>query len=363
MAQSLAGVSAPIPAPAAYSGASASRNFLAQPAPLWTIFATFPLVTLPLAAVGLSDLPPAARTLIYDVYLCLFGLTHFFLTFAVYMNADNLAHYRESTRNRLIYFYVPLAIFLFFPIFFGSGIADIYPTAAGLVLIAVRFANYRHLTRQAYGVSRVLGRSHALQAPKWLAIAEHGLLSFLTLLMFLTFLYGGEFTWEPMLVKATLAVSVVFGVLVAAGYARAAAASKQPSAVFAPVTYMVLQIASIALAVYRSELYIATLAIHYVEYHVLMIPRCFETSLRTDSPVDRFFAAVRTNRVVFYGGLVVLAVLFMAVRKAAEIGGGPTTLYMFDALFVFHYFVESFIWKFSVPHYRQALGPLYFGSR
>ena len=35
---------------------------------------------------------------------------------------------------------------------------------------------------------------------------------------------------------------------------------------------------------------------------------------------------------------------------------------LFDGLFVFHYFIEAFIWKFSEPYYRQTLGPLYFGS-
>jgi hypothetical protein len=243
---------------------------------------------------------------------------------------------------------VPLAIFLFFPLFFGTGLAAAYPQAAGLVLIAVRFANYRHLTRQAYGVSRVLGRSHGLKAPQWLPIAEHGLLSFLTLLMFLTFLYGGSFTWEPILVKATIAVCALFGAIVAAGYARAASDTDPPSSVAAPAAYLALQILSIALAVYRTELYVATLAMHYVEYHVLMIPRCFDTKLHTERQPDLFLAALRANRSSFYGAIVVFALLFKAASKAAtEIGGGPLTLYMFDALFVFHYFVESFIWQFS----------------
>jgi hypothetical protein len=35
---------------------------------------------------------------------------------------------------------------------------------------------------------------------------------------------------------------------------------------------------------------------------------------------------------------------------------------LFDGLFVFHYIVESLIWRFSEPHYRQTLGPPYFGS-
>jgi hypothetical protein len=36
---------------------------------------------------------------------------------------------------------------------------------------------------------------------------------------------------------------------------------------------------------------------------------------------------------------------------------------LFAGLFVFHYFVETFIWKFSDPYYRQSLGPLYFGQK
>ena len=36
---------------------------------------------------------------------------------------------------------------------------------------------------------------------------------------------------------------------------------------------------------------------------------------------------------------------------------------LFNGLFVFHYFVEMFIWKFSEPHYRQTLGPLYFAKK
>jgi hypothetical protein len=344
------------------AGAAAlkTRPFLQQAGPLWSILATFPLVTLPLLFVGSSDLSSSTRMLIYDAYLCLFGITHFLLTFTVYMHADNREHYRDSSKNKLIYLHVPLVIFLFFPLFFGTGLADTLPGVAAVVLIAVRFANYRHLTRQAYGVSRLLGRSYEVRCPPWQAVAEHALLSALTLLMFLTFLYGGEFVWEPLLVKIVVAASAILTVVVAAGYARAAMASERVTRVLPSAAYLTLQIASILLAVYRTELYVATLAMHYVEYHVLMVPRCFETKLRSDCAPDRIFAALRANRAVFYGGLVALAVLFMAMRSATQQSGGAMTFYMFDALFVFHYFVESYIWRFSEPHYRRNLGPLYF---
>jgi len=36
---------------------------------------------------------------------------------------------------------------------------------------------------------------------------------------------------------------------------------------------------------------------------------------------------------------------------------------IFDGLFIFHYFIESLIWKFSDPFYRKSLGPLYFGQK
>lgn len=85
-----------------------------------------------------------------------------------------------------------------------------------------------------------------------------------------------------------------------------------------------------------------------------------ETKLDREHALDRLFAALRANRFAFYGGLVIIAALFMVARKSTEVAGGPMTFYMFDALFVFHYFIESYIWRFRVPHYRQMLGPLYF---
>lgn len=49
-------------------------------------------------------------------------------------------------------------------------------------------------------------------------------------------------------------------------------------------------------------------------------------------------------------------------------GAGPRSSYVallgiFDGVFVFHYFVEMFVWRFSEPHYRQTLSPLYFAAK
>jgi hypothetical protein len=343
--------------------ARAARDYLWQPTNLWPILAAFPLITLPLAALAASSIAKDTQQLVFDVYLCVFGLTHFWLTFAIYLNSETLDHFRESRRNRWIYFYAPLTIFLFFALFFGTGLASTFPSTALIVLIAVRFANYRHLTRQTYGVSRMLWSNKELAPGANLQKAEHGFLSALTMLMFLTAFYGGRFTFEPFAVKATLALATGFGFWVVAEYARAAAATSRPTAVAVPATYLTLQVLSVALAVYRTELYVATLAMHYVEYHVLMAPRCFRLGIDPSRQPDRFVATIRSNPAAFYAALLALSVAFLAAQKTSISHSGTMVPHMFDALFVFHFFVECFVWKMATPHYRRTLGPLYLASR
>jgi hypothetical protein len=118
---------------------------------------------------------------------------------------------------------------------------------------------------------------------------------------------------------------------------------------------------------------------HYVEYHLLMAPRCFQANLDPARPIDRTFAVVRANKFIFYSLLVFLAfVVFVCTfdfsAMLSMIEGAPQTnrdgqstsllfFALFDGLFVFHYFLESFIWRFSEPYYRKTLAPLYFGPR
>ena len=127
------------------------------------------------------------------------------------------------------------------------------------------------------------------------------------------------------------------------------------------------------MAIYATALYFFALAMHYVEYHVLMVPRCFKTNLDSNSGVDRFFERLRGNKALFYILLFALSAWITAVALgsislqqtfADRSGtlGYVLLLGLFDGIFVFHYFVESFIWKFSDSYYRQTLGPLYFGD-
>jgi hypothetical protein len=138
-----------------------------------------------------------------------------------------------------------------------------------------------------------------------------------------------------------------------------------------PLIYFVLQSASAALAVWNTRLWVFSLAMHYVEYHVLMVPRCFHTPLNGASWSDRIFGRLRRNRVLFYGLLLAIAVpitrftwLGMGALMRADEGSGTVgyrlLISVFDGLFVFHYIIESRIWRFGDPFYRRSLVPLYF---
>jgi hypothetical protein len=197
----------------------------------------------------------------------------------------------------------------------------------------------------------------------------------LTALLLMSFASEGRFdASRPLTLVLLIGVLVLLGVL-AVGFVQVWRQAPNRAALWTPLGYFLLQSVSAALAIYSTALYVFCLAMHYVEYHILMVPRCFHTKLDTEKRPDRLFAELRRSKVVFYGVLVLLAVIAfnttvvgmgMAALERPEGSGLPPYLVLislFDGLFVFHYFVEMFIWKFSDPYYRQTLGPLYFGQK
>jgi hypothetical protein len=159
-----------------------------------------------------------------------------------------------------------------------------------------------------------------------------------------------------------------------AGFALTWWRSTRRSAVLVPLAYFLLQTASACLAVYSTWLYAIGLAMHYVEYHVLMIPRCFHVPLDARFPTDRWLGRLRRHKLLFYGLLAVLSVpvtryawLGMSrLYRLDEASSGVTSrmlISVFDGLFIFHYVIESRIWRFGEPYYRESLIPLYFRAR
>ena len=105
---------------------------------------------------------------------------------------------------------------------------------------------------------------------------------------------------------------------------------------------------------------------HYVEYHVLMLPRIRHQQLDETSRVDRGYAWLRSRPWAFIGVLLALSAL-VTTGMGAMTFQAPTgqtyawgmILTAFDALVVIHYFLEMHLWKFSDPHIRKSLDGVY----
>ena len=276
-----------------------------------------------------------------------------------------------------IYFAAPVAIFgAFFAIgFFGlhdpAGAAPGFLAYLFWFTVAVRGADHFHVVRQSFGVFQLLKGQSRSPFPSWMRRADNFFFLSMAGLQLLTFLHGmrgGDFRFAPgapaaiLLVLAGLSLT---GVL--AGFIVAGRRTPEPRALWVPFTYFAFQSAGACLPIWRTELYAVSLAMHYVEYHVIMFPRLFGFPVDPTSRVDRLSAWIRKHKLVFYillvaaAGLAARDVLWPLVSSAV----GPTRslwlmFNLLNGVFVTHYFIEAFIWKFSNPYYRGSLGPLYF---
>jgi hypothetical protein len=335
-------------------------------------------------------------TLVVWGYVWLFAMTHFVVTLAVYMQSANLRYFAASRRNRLIFFAVPALILVAFDLAHAFRLGAI-PVAAVYLWAAVRLFDFHHFNRQSFGVLQLFKARTGAKLPGWLKRVEN--LYFYTLvgLLYVSFLAGGVCplllpggpltVWPvaeplaaallPLPVSQWLWVVVlaVAGGLFAAslgGLMREARRAGGKPGFAAAVAYLFGQTASAALPAVYFPLYLAALAMHYVEYHVLMAPRCFRTPLDPTSRVDRVYGRLRASPVMFYALVVAVAGLVTATgyvgmgqMGAEAVAVGKPFAYLmllavFDGLFVFHYFVEMFIWRFSDPHFRKTLSGLYF---
>jgi hypothetical protein len=357
---------APLPSPTAPA-------FLQRPAVHYLILGSFLVFTLPLCLLAAGSegglLAPGS---LGWLYVCALGTTHFVLTLTIYLQSSNLSYFGGTWKRRVLYFLVPVLIFAFFDLYRALGIALLLPAVDLAVRCGIRALDFQHFNRQSFGVMQLFkGPSRAF--PRWLRRVESYYFFGLTVLLFLSFLTGGVFDGDNLWTRlALVAVGSCLAVLLV-GYVQVWRQAADRKALLAPLAYFLLQSLSAALAVANTALYLFCLAMHYVEYHVLMYPRCFHTPLDPRRRADRVFGRLRRNKAVFYATLLGLAGLvtwltWMGMGALIEReDGSPNASYLvlvslFDGLFVFHYFIESLIWKFSDPHYRQTLGPLYFGG-
>ncbi len=368
-----------------------SVGFFQQDWPANVILATFFVLTLPLAVLAWHNNSHIALWM----YVWLFGMTHFVLTFSIYLNRANLVHFASSRKNQVLFFVLPAGLFVGMYLLQVLQVREAFPLFAIGLGVVIRFFDFTHFSRQAFGVMQMFkGQSGRIFPKEWKKLENYYGFS-MTLLLMVTFLggginpllqAGGPFTLAEIpsltnpivpifvLQYAEIVLLVVMGTFLGLLVQRYCRMERKPadSHFNKPLAYLILQTLSGMLAVFSSVLYLATLAIHYVEYHVLMIPRCFNIPLDQTSAVDRFFGRLRKSAVRFYAvvlffaGLVTIC-LYLGARAMGMsdvYSNGPPSylliISLFDGLFVFHYLVESLIWRFSDPYFRKSLGGLYF---
>ncbi|MGE0395061.1 MAG: hypothetical protein AB7I25_04740 [Vicinamibacterales bacterium] len=354
-----------------------ARTHYLQTPQIAVIFLSFLLLAVPLAFVQLSpDVPRDMGRWITLAYAVVFGNTHFAITWALYLNAANLRHFRSTPGRAAIYFAGPPAILLTFW-YLGVRQAPAPGTTVFVwFVLALTAADYFHVVRQSFGVYEMFRTRTGARFPSWAPSVDNAYFLALWALQLLTFGRGvvhgfaGAFDPSDPLTRIGLAAAAVLLVFMLRSLAAAWQTGADRTAVLVALAYLVLQSASALMVVYRSQLYVASLAMHYVEYHVLMAPRIFNVPLDASSRVDRVAAWFRRHRTAFYLGLLLVA----AWASSAAIFGmsgltvrpdgsfGWYLVNMLSGIFLAHYFIEAFVWKFGNPFYRQTLGPIYFAA-
>src|SRR5262249_38259058 len=233
------------------------------------------------------------------------------------MRSENLRHFASTRNNCVVFFLVPILLFVGFDLYHALRVEAVFPIIGVFVLAAVRLADFNHFNRQSFGVLQLFKpRTGAKFAPGAKRIEN---LYFLSLagLLFSAFLAGGTcpllqadgpLTVAPLLdayFPAILplpamqvawagfaVVSLCLFVAVMAGLWKSARGQRGSSAA---VAYVLVQTLAVLMAAAYFPLYLAALAVHYVEYHVLMAPRCFRAPLDPASRLDRAYATVRAK--------------------------------------------------------------------
>jgi hypothetical protein len=338
--------------------------YFERPIPIALVLGVFAVGVVPLAMLQL--VPNFIGVVPYLMLLCAVGLgtSHFFLTLAIYLSRTHLAYFASSKLRVLVYFGLPLAIFALLGWIASSGIRDTFPREVAFLFAFIRLLDFFHVGRQSFGVLQLWKRS-VRDLPAWTRGAENTFFVGAAAMQWQTFWVGGQFPGdriEGLLPAAGLAVLFVS---LATVYARQAAAGGGRTAKLA-FAYFVVQAICSAAAIYRTWLYLTVLAVHYLEYHVIMYPRCFtpEQQPSATTPQRRdWLAWVRARPLVFYALLAPLLIAF-ELRNSIQPGSRPLAflIHVFDGIFVVHYVMDAFLWRFGNPFYRQTLGPLYFGA-
>ena len=355
-----------------------TRDHYLQRPQIAIVFLSFVVFALPLSYVQLSGaVPPHIGRWLLLAYVVLVGNTHFAITWALYLNSRNLDYFRSSPARSLVYFVTPVAILVGF---FVIGVQQLPRQGMWIFLpftVALAAADFFHVVRQSFGVYEMFKARVGVVFSRSLRRADNWYFLSLFALQVITFATGvprgfdGRYDFGNPVTRVMTVTAIVLFLVVLRGLLSAwRRPGADRGAVGAAFGYLLLQSASALLVVYRSRLYLPSLAMHYVEYHVLMAPRLFAPNLDASRPVDRVASMLRRHKVTFYVLLAMVGATAAAGGLFAALGVeitrdnsrfGWLLVNLLGGIFLAHYVVEAFVWKFGNPFFRETLAPLYFG--
>jgi hypothetical protein len=342
------------------------------------IYLSFLLLSVPLAwlQVGGGADSETARWLTLG-YVIVFGNTHFAVTWALYLNHANLEYFGSSPGRKVVYFLGPPLILV---TFWFLGIRQL-PTPGTMAFVVFTLlltaVDYFHAVRQSFGVYVMFRARTGARYPAWMTSVDNWYFMALWALQVLTFSRGlltgvpGRFSAGDPFARIGVAGAAVLLAFVLHQQWLAWKSGADRGAVLASLGYLALQSASALMVIWDARLFVASLAMHYVEYQVLMAPRIFRVPLDASSGVDRVAAFFRQHKAVFYTAVLLVAAWASAAAVFTRLGApvAPTgphfswyLVNLLNGIFLAHYFIEAFVWKFGNPFYRQTLGPIYFAA-
>ncbi len=362
--------------------AASSGDYFDNPLRVLMVLGAFVLLTIPVCL--LPAMVPFGEYFATGVWL-LIGMTHIWMPLSIYLRQDNLDYFRSSPGKKWIFFVIP-PILLMAPTLMealipmeGGHVYDqprfinpealtpgAYPAVALLIyIVALRGFEFYHVNMQTFGILEMF-KKRSRQNLAWMRPGNRATFLLLGLTLLVSFIQGGRIQLGSPLMLAMLGLCAALVLPMLVGFVMVWSRDGRTLRGAVPLMYYVLQVAAMGLAIWRFEFYGAALSVHYVEYHLMMRARCFNAPLRKGPLPDRIMGWFGRHRIAFYGVLVLLAsyVVFLpGLMDAYQVE--PTfsmkvMASLLNGIFLVHYFVEAFIWRFSNPYFRKALAPLYF---
>ena len=129
--------------------------YLQRQFPVAVILGSFLILTLPLCILSLTNSGVLERFYVKPIFLWTLGTTHFVITLTIYLQSRNLRYFNSTWENRLLYFMIPVGIFVFFDLYAVLQLAIIAPAFDGLFRAVIRLMDNHHVTRQSFGVTQL----------------------------------------------------------------------------------------------------------------------------------------------------------------------------------------------------------------